>query len=226
MLQKNKKWNVNDPRPRALLSILIGDLHQLPKRLKPQVITTAAQGGKAPGLTQIEEMSEPFNVQISSDLIRRLLGEEDQKPTRKPKPKVVRPEHPSNQGRRIEPKPSEETGGWQSGLPSLLPLGVLAPVADKELDSIRKVINESEGVIDKLHKKEARALEEVNRNAKELREKEYKMPEQRTIPCLSAKDACVQCYKDHPEDPLQCAEAVKAFSDCARRVQQQFIASG
>nr|ABK23630.1 unknown [Picea sitchensis] len=171
-------------------------------------------------------MSEPFKVQISSDLIRRLLGEGDQKPIRKPTPKVVRPEHPSNQGPRIEPKVTEEAGGWQPGLPSLLPLGVFPPVADKELDPIRKVLDESEGVMDKLQKEEARVLEKVKHNAEELREKEYKMPEQRTIPCLSAKDACIQCYKDHPEDPLQCAEAVKFFQDCARRVQQQFVTSG
>lgn len=171
-------------------------------------------------------MSEPFKVHISSDLIRRLVGEGDQKSIKKPKPKVVRPEHPSNQGPRIEPKPYEKTRGWQPGLPSVLPLEVLSPVSDKELDPIRNVLCESEGVMDKLQKEEAKVLEEVKRNAKELREKEYKMPEPLTMPCLSAKDACVQCYKDHPEDPLQCAEAVKAFSDCARRVQQQFVASG
>lgn len=172
-------------------------------------------------------MSEPFKVQISSDLIRRLVGGEDQKPISKPKvkPKVVRSDHPSNQAPRVEPKLSKETEGWQPGLPSLLPLGVFPPVAD-ELDPIRKVLGESERVVDKLQKEETRLLEEVKRNAKELHEKEYRMPEQKIMPCLNTKDACVQCYKDHPEDPLQCAEAVKAFLDCARRVQQQFVASG
>jgi len=173
-------------------------------------------------------MSEPFKVQISSDLIRRLVGEGDQKPVIKPKvkPKVVRSDRPSNQAPRVDPKPSEETGGWKPGLPSLLPLGVFPPVAD-ELDPIRKVLDEGERVVDKLQKEEARLLEEVKRNAKELHEKEYRMPEQKAMPCLKAKDTCVQCYKDHPKDPLQCAEAVKAFLDCARQVQQQqFVASG
>lgn len=174
-------------------------------------------------------MSEPFKVQISSDLIRRLVGEGDQKPVIKPKvkPKVVRSDRSSNQAPGVDPKPSEETGGWKPGLPSLLPLGVFPPVADKELDPIRKVLDEGERVVDKLQKEEARLLEEVKRNAKELHEKEYRMPEQKTMPCLKVKDTCVQCYKDHPKDPLQCAEAVKAFLDCTRRVQQQqFVASG
>eukprot|EP01018_Ginkgo_biloba_P017316 Gb_03576 [translate_table: standard] len=171
-------------------------------------------------------MGEPFTVQIGSDLVRRLTGDDNKKTTRKPKAKV-RPDHPSkNQGSRVEVKPSKDIGGWQPGLPPLLPPGAFPPLADKELDPIRKVLDESERVVDKLKKEEARVLEEVKRKAKELHEKEYRMPEQKPVPCSSARDACIQCYKDHPADPLQCAEVVKSFVDCVRRIQQEFVASG
>jgi hypothetical protein len=75
---------------------------------------------------------------------------------------------------------------------------VFPSMADKEMDPIRKFLDESERVMDKLKEEETRVLVELKNNAKELCEKEYKMPEQRTMPYLSVKYSYVQCYKDHP----------------------------
>ncbi|GLJ23431.1 hypothetical protein SUGI_0443490 [Cryptomeria japonica] len=182
-------------------------------------------------------MGDPFSVQISAGLVQRLVGEEDRRLRRKTKPKVPRSDPKKNDSPlveakhpketdipQVEAKASRETEGWQPILP-LLP-GAVFPPLDTELNPIRKVLHESERVMEKLQKEEARMAEEVKRKAKELHEKEYRMPEQKSVPCSVLKDECVQCYKSHPGDPLQCAEAVKAFAECARQVHLRFAASG
>ena len=69
--------------------------------------------------------------------------------------------------------------------------------------------------------REKEMIQELTERAKELHEKEFKMPKQKPTPCLSEKDACLECYREHTKDPLRCANAVKLFSDCARRARKQ-----
>ncbi|KAK4358904.1 hypothetical protein RND71_021133 [Anisodus tanguticus] len=64
-------------------------------------------------------------------------------------------------------------------------------------------------------------LQEVTKKAKDLHDKEFKLPNQKPIQCLDERDACFKCYKEHEKDPLNCANVVQNFAECARRVKQQ-----
>eukprot|EP00252_Welwitschia_mirabilis_P016968 TRINITY_DN3773_c0_g1_i1.p1 TRINITY_DN3773_c0_g1~~TRINITY_DN3773_c0_g1_i1.p1 ORF type:complete len:169 (+),score=51.12 TRINITY_DN3773_c0_g1_i1:446-952(+) len=168
-------------------------------------------------------MGETFKIQISSDLIRRLADEDKKKP-RKPKTKTAKSGLDTEKS-QVEAKQSHDTVQWQPGLPpKFLPEAFVSPV-DKEVDSLRKTLVESERVIDKLQKEEGRMLSEVKQNAMELHEKEFKMPKQKPVPCLTEKQACLHCYKEHRDDPLQCAVTVKTFLDCARQAKEHFLGS-
>ncbi|KAL0395353.1 UNVERIFIED_CONTAM: hypothetical protein Slati_4501500 [Sesamum latifolium] len=173
-------------------------------------------------------MGESFTIQISSNLVRNLVddGEKVKKKTRKPKPKVPR-EPPQSQ--TVPPKQlSDDTEtikappltGWPIQPPLYSPIPPQKP-ANTELDSIWSVLQESDKVVERLQKQEENMLQEVTQRAKDLHDKEFKLPSRKPMPCLDQKDACLNCYKEHVKDPLKCAQFVKDFADCARRVRQQ-----
>ncbi|GJQ12600.1 hypothetical protein GpartN1_g4391.t1 [Galdieria partita] len=56
-------------------------------------------------------------------------------------------------------------------------------------------------------------------------QKSYFRPRMKTVLCESERKACLECYRENSNDPLRCAEAVKALSSCARRVQLDRISS-
>ncbi|KAL7165192.1 hypothetical protein ACSBR2_040966 [Camellia fascicularis] len=86
-----------------------------------------------------------------------------------------------------------------------------------ELDAIRSAIQESEKVLEKLQKQEEVMVWEVTQRAKDLHDKEFKLPTQKPLPCLMEKNACFECYKENDKNPLKCADAVKNYKDCIRR---------
>ena len=93
--------------------------------------------------------------------------------------------------------------------------------ANSELEAIRSVLQESEKVVERLLKQEENMLKEVTQKAKDLRDKEYKLPNPKPMPCKAEKDASLACYKEHVKDPLTCASLVTGFADCVRRFRQQ-----
>lgn len=164
-----------------------------------------------------------FTIQISSDLVNRLVGEGEKKKTRKPKPKTQR-----TLPQLKQPPDSQDTnrspsgGGWPPQSPLFLPVPPTPPsVASAELDAIRSVVQDSERVLERLQKQEANMAQEVTQKAKELHENEFKLPYQKPMPCLAEKDACLECYKENVNNPLVCSSVVKTFADCARKARQQ-----
>ena len=88
------------------------------------------------------------------------------------------------------------------------------PPAIQEVETIHAVVAESEKVLEKLQKQEATMHEELTKRAKELHEKEFKLPYQNPSPCTDERAGCAECYQSNIQDPLKCAEAVKRFEAC------------
>ncbi|KAG8374779.1 hypothetical protein BUALT_Bualt10G0031200 [Buddleja alternifolia] len=171
-------------------------------------------------------MSESFTIQISSNLVRHLVndGEKLKKKTRKPKPKIPQPQksHPKQLSDDSEKPKGPSSTGWPLQPPPLyLPIPPPQQPANAELDAILSVVRESEKVVERLQKQEENMLQEVTQRAKDLHDKEFKLPNRKPVPCLDEQDACLKCYKDYAKDPLKCAHLVENFADCARRARQQ-----
>ncbi|XP_059639999.1 uncharacterized protein LOC132282364 [Cornus florida] len=174
-------------------------------------------------------MGESFTIQISSNLVKQLLddGEKSKKKTRKPKTKVPRDPQPSQtkvhqkQFSDDSDRKRTEASGWPLQPPLFLPVSPPPQLANSELDAIRSVAQGCEKTVERLHKQEENMLQELTQRAKELRDKEFKLPSQKPIACVAEKDACLDCYKEHVKDPLKCAHFVEKYADCARRVRQQ-----
>uniref|UniRef100_M8CCW1 Uncharacterized protein n=1 Tax=Aegilops tauschii TaxID=37682 RepID=M8CCW1_AEGTA len=90
----------------------------------------------------------------------------------------------------------------------------------QEVEAIRAVVVESEKVLEKLQKKEATMREELTKRAKELHDKEFKLPYQNPSPCTDERAGCAECYRSNVQDPLKCAEAVKRFEACVRMARR------
>ncbi|XP_010264184.1 PREDICTED: MICOS complex subunit mic25a-like isoform X2 [Nelumbo nucifera] len=174
-------------------------------------------------------MGESFTIQISSNLVSRLSedGGKSKKKTKKPKPKTHAPQQSQNRAHEkqisdgFDKHKGTATPGWPLQPPIFLPVTPPPTVANAELDAIRSILQESQSVLERLQKQEENMVQEVTQRAKELRDKEFKLPYQKPMPCLAEKDACLECYKENTKDPLKCADVVKTFADCARRVRQQ-----
>ncbi|CAI9772495.1 unnamed protein product [Fraxinus pennsylvanica] len=167
-------------------------------------------------------MGESFTIQISSNLVRQLADDPEKV---KPKPKKLKPKKQSEKvhTKQISDDSNARKGQAASGWPLQPPLYLPVPPpqsANSKLDDIRSVLQESEKVLERLNKQQENLLQEVTERAKELHDKEFKLPQQKHLPCLEEKDACLKCYKEHVKDPLKCASFVKDFADCARRVRQ------
>ncbi|KAF8413025.1 hypothetical protein HHK36_000999 [Tetracentron sinense] len=178
-------------------------------------------------------MGESFTIQISTNLVSRLVddGEKLKKKTRKPKRKT--PQGPQQSQSKVHQKPIPDdfqthkgtsSAGWPIQHPLFLPVSPPpSQVANVEFEAIRSVLQESERVVERLQKQEENMVQEVTQRAKELHDKEFKLPYQKPMPCLAEKDACLECYKEHAKDPLKCAHVVKTFADCARKIRQLVI---
>ncbi|KAI3822269.1 hypothetical protein L1987_09857 [Smallanthus sonchifolius] len=174
----------------------------------------------------LKAMDDAFTIQISSKLVKQLANDTDKvkKKTRRPKPKTPRP----SQQNQIKPTIHDDTqslkgvpsaAGWP---PMYLPI---PPPANAEVDAIRSILQDSERVLQKLEKKEDEMVVEVTQKAKELHDKEFKLPQPKPMPCLTDLTACLDCYKENTKDPLKCSTLVKNFADCARTLRQQQVGS-
>ncbi|KAJ0619290.1 hypothetical protein HanOQP8_Chr02g0075011 [Helianthus annuus] len=170
-------------------------------------------------------MDDAFTIQISTNLVKQLAANTNKvKKKRKPKPKTPKPPQqnhiqPTNQNNFNDDsqtlKPVHPAAGWP---PMYLPI---PPPANAELDAIRSVLGESERVLEKVEKKEDEMVVEVTQKAKELHDKEFKLPEPKPMPCSDDLNACLDCYREHTKDPLKCSNLVKNFADCVRTIRQQ-----
>ncbi|GAV71708.1 hypothetical protein CFOL_v3_15198 [Cephalotus follicularis] len=164
-----------------------------------------------------------FTIQISAELVN-LLTDDGKKKTKKPKTKISR-EYQRTQRKASQKQISDDSethkgtaaAGWPIQPPFFLP-----PVqsSNAELDAIRLVLQESERVVEKLRKQEEHMVQEVTERAKNLRDKEFKLPNQKPMPCMAENDAWQACYKEHAKEPLKCQHLVQNFANCARRVRQ------
>lgn len=169
---------------------------------------------------------DEFSIQISRNLVNRLAdGSAKSKKKKRTKAKV--PREPQQPQTKISQKQFDDSetpkGAAATGWPLQSPFFMPAPAqsANAELDAIRSLIQDSEQVLDRLRKQEENMVQEVTQRAKDLRDKEFKLPYQKPMPCLAETEACLACYKEHVKDPLKCAYLVRNFADCARRVRQQ-----
>ncbi|KAI3684204.1 hypothetical protein L6452_33425 [Arctium lappa] len=175
-------------------------------------------------------MDDAFTIQISGNLVKQLADDSvraKKKKTRKPKPKTptTTPQNqvkPTNQeihdnSRTLKGGLPAATAGWP---PMYLPIPP-PPAANPELDAIRSVLKDSERVLEKLKKQEDEMVVEVKHKAKELHDKEFKLPQPKPMPCSADLTACLDCYKENTKDPLKCSTAVKNFADCARTIRRQ-----
>ncbi|EEF50977.1 uncharacterized protein LOC8272128 [Ricinus communis] len=168
-----------------------------------------------------------FSIQISPDLVNRLVndGEKLKKKPRRTKPKIPRESARSqtkvNEKHDPEVHKTAPSPGWPVQPPLFFPVPPPAHSANTELDAIKAVIQESEKVLEKLQKQEESMVKEVTERAKDLRDKEFKLPYQKPMPCLADYDACRTCYKENGNDILKCAPLTRSYYDCVRRVKQQ-----
>ncbi|KAK1435519.1 hypothetical protein QVD17_01284 [Tagetes erecta] len=169
----------------------------------------------------LKAMDDAFTIQISGNLVKQLADDSSKvkKKTRKPKPKTPKAPQQDHNKPTIHENSQPLKGvppvaGWP---PMYLPI---PPPANAEVDAIRSVLQESERVLEKLEKKEDEMVVEVTQKAKELRDKEFKLPQPKPMPCLTDLTACLDCYKENTKDPLKCNALVKNFADCARTLRQ------
>ncbi|XP_028778028.1 uncharacterized protein LOC114734577 [Neltuma alba] len=156
-----------------------------------------------------------FTIQISRGLVDRLVQDADMsKRTKRTKGKASR-EPPASQKQTEDGSVKPKREAWP-----LQPPPVFLP-ATSELEAIRSAVQESEKAVERLQKEEENVLEKVTQKAKELRDKEYKLPKPKPRPCSGDSEACLACYKEHVKDPLKCASLVINFADCVRRFRQE-----
>ncbi|XP_050377654.1 uncharacterized protein LOC126794902 [Argentina anserina] len=172
-----------------------------------------------------------FGVHITPRFFNMLTEdiEVSTKKTRRTKPKVPRePQQPQlkiNQ-KKVSDDSEPLKGSGAEGWPFQPPVHIPSQSTNADLDTIRSVLQKSEEVVERLKQQEENMAHEVTQRAKELRDKEFKLPFQESMPCLAETDGCANCYKEHgKEDLLKCAGLAKSLADCARRVRQQ-VGSG
>lgn len=164
-----------------------------------------------------------YTIQISSRLINQ-LAEGDNQPKRKAKktkPKVS-PQSKADQAKTHhhaeKPKPIAEPPTQSP--PFFFPVPQQA-AANTELELIKSVLKEGEKVLEKVERQERSIVHEVAERANDLREKEFKIPEPKPMPCSSDHEAWKKCYEENVGNPLKCSGLVMRFQDCARLFRQQ-----
>lgn len=159
-----------------------------------------------------------FTIQISNDLVDRLVDDVVvKKKTRRVRRKVARETEKPQSNVTGNPE-SAAALGWPVQPPLFLPATLPIQPANSELEGIQSMLRESEKVLERVQKQEENMLQEVTQKAKDLHDKEYKLPSPKPEPCMAEKLASLACYKEHIKDPLKCAGLVTNFADCLRRL--------
>lgn len=159
-----------------------------------------------------------FTIQISNDLVNKLVDDPViKKKTRRVKRKVAKEteKRKYNVAEKTEIAPAP---AWPVQAPLFVPATLPVHPSQSELESIRSVLHESEKVLQRLQKQEEQMLQEVTEKAKDLHEKEYKLPDPKPERCMSERLASLTCYKEHIKDPLKCASFINNFADCLRKL--------
>ncbi|KEH31679.1 hypothetical protein MtrunA17_Chr4g0057011 [Medicago truncatula] len=159
-----------------------------------------------------------FTIQISNDLVNKLVDD----PVVKKKPRRVK-RKVAREIEKPQPNVAEEAEiapapVWPVQPALYVPATLPAHPSQSELEGIRSVLQESEKVLERLQKQEKQMLQEVTQKAKDLHEKEYKVPDPKPERCTAERLASLTCYKEHIKDPLKCAGFVNNFADCLRRL--------
>ncbi|XP_027335742.1 uncharacterized protein LOC113849780 [Abrus precatorius] len=158
-----------------------------------------------------------FTIQISDDLVNQLVDDAvPKKKSRRIRRKAAR-ETEKPQSNVTDKPESAATPGWPVQPPLFLPGTLPVQPTHSELEGIRSMLQESEKVLERLQKQEENMLQEVTQKAKDLHDKEYKLPNPKPEPCMGERLATLACYKEHIKDPLKCASLVTSFADCLRR---------
>ncbi|BAT75925.1 hypothetical protein VIGAN_01386200 [Vigna angularis var. angularis] len=169
------------------------------------------------GIAEELSIMGEFTIQISNDLVNQLVDDGvPKKKTRKSRRKVARDTEKSQSNETRKPD-SAVIPGWPVQPPLHLPGTFPAQPPKSELESIKGMLQESEKVLERLQKQEETMLQEVTQKAKDLHDKEYKIPNPKPEPCTAERFATLSCYKEHIKDPLKCATLVTSFADCLRR---------
>lgn len=133
----------------------------------------------------------PFGLEISRDLVHQLQEENGIAPQRAP-------------------------GGGSAG-PSMTPhVRKLDSATRAEIQKHRKleaVLKTSRNVGGVLLKHEEDEVAKAREFAAQVVQE---APKQCLDACSSERDACIQCYRRHKGDEMQCASAVSAYDTCAR----------
>lgn len=175
-------------------------------------------------------MGESFTIQLSSNLVKQLAddGEKLKKKTRKPKKKIRREPIQSRtevyQNQIFDDSDALKNpndAGWPLQTTLFLPVTPHPQYAHQEIDAIRSILQDSEKVLEKLQKQEEEMEREVTQRAKDIHEKEFKLPYQKPMPCLAEKDDCLECYRENLKNPVKCSNLVKKFADCVQTARQQ-----
>lgn len=175
------------------------------------------------------------DIHLSRNLINQLVEDEvrPKKKTKKTKPKIPRERQGPEKKVHQKPIPNESetqkerpAARWPPQMPFFLPTPTPSPSSSPELEAIRSLLKESESVLEKLQRLEENMSKEVTQQAKELHEKEFNLPQQKTIICQPEMNACLQCYKEHVKDPLKCASLVSSFQECVRKARKQVNVPG
>ncbi|XP_074320305.1 uncharacterized protein LOC141657081 isoform X2 [Silene latifolia] len=168
-------------------------------------------------------------IRISEGLILQLV-EDDEKSKGKTKPSTPRKPRSSpkrTHQKQIPTEPETQKGAptaeWPLQSPLFFPTPQLPTSSKPELESVRSVLKESESVLQKAQKYEENMVKEVTERAKELHEKEFKLPQRKPVICQIEKNACLECYKEYVNDPLRCSTIVSSYQECVRRARKQVM---
>ncbi|XP_044484433.1 uncharacterized protein LOC123210250 [Mangifera indica] len=168
-----------------------------------------------------------FAIHISANLVNRLAedGQKLKKKTKNTKTKTLH--EPQLSQIKVNQKQILDDSKTHQGnvapewpLQPLLFMPVNLSAQYGELDAIRSVLQDSERVLEKLHKQEENMVQEVTERAKHLHDQEFQLPYQKPLPCLAEKDACEACYKNFVKDPLKCSQVLRSYADCSRKARQ------
>lgn len=102
---------------------------------------------------------------------------------------------------------------------------LVASVREEERLKRRKLVERfQERQQRKARQREERETALVQALVQDLQKSSFR-PRMKTVLCESERKACMDCYRESPDDPLRCAQVVKALSSCARKVQLERLSS-
>lgn len=110
-------------------------------------------------------------------------------------------------------------------IPQLPGLGIRAHEAASAIAQdaqLRQTIQSTQRLGNLLVGHNAEELRKIDQLAKDLIKKEHSM-KCRGSPCQAERERCQSCYSQNTQDPLKCAEQVRAYSVCAQKALGQLV---